>query len=204
MRFKTHFNPIHRLALAAAATCVWSFPAATQASTLPTLPTLVWNANPEPDVTAYKVYIGSSSGVYPTVINISGDTRSPLPPVEEGATMYLAVSAVNSAGLEGPRSAELVVIADAPSPVVAPSFSMGSQSQGKLQWKYPAGAAIPANNFTVYSSDDLVNWTPASQIAASSPTSSDSEWLYFDFPYQADKPRMFFKVGASNAFGETL
>ena len=107
-------------------------------------------------------------------------------------------------GVEGNRSSELVIIADTPSPVVSPSFSMSSPGQGKIQWKYPKSASNPADGFTVYSSEDLVNWAPATEMSIGSPTGSDPQWLYFGFNYQANKPQMFFKVGATNPFGETL
>ena len=44
------------------------------------------------------------------------------------------------------------------------------------------------------------NLTTRSVLCA---TSSDAEFLYFEWPYLATKEKMFFKVGAGNAFGET-
>ena len=40
-------------------------------------------------------------------------------------------------------------------------------------------------------------------VAPEDATSSDAEFLYFEWPYLATKEKMFFKVGAGNAFGET-
>ena len=194
-------SPSRFLSLAAATACLWLLPGALQAATWPSL---VWNSNPEQSVTGYKVYVGSSSGVYPTVLTVTGATRTVLPTVPMGSKMYIRVSAVTFDGVEGNRSSELVIIADTPSPVVSPSFNMSSPGQGKIQWKYPKSSSNPAKSFTVYSSPDLVNWTPATEMSIGSPTSSDSQWLYFGFNYQANKPQMFFKVGATNPFGETL
>lgn len=206
MHFKTLFsNPCRRFALALAAAGSWWIPSAASAAVAPGSASLVWDANPESNVTGYNVHIGDSSGNYFTVINVVGDTRMELPTFAMGTTLYLAVSAINSEGLESSLSAELVVVVDVPAPVVSTSFSMNAPGQGQLQWKYPRNATVGADRFTVYASEDLVSWIPASEVLISDPASSDSDWLYFDFPYDtAAAPRMFFRVGAANAFGEIL
>ena len=135
-------------------------------------------------------------------LDVPGTTKVLLPPVNLGTTYYLAVSAYNSAGEEGPRSAELVVTAAVPEPAASTSMSFSAPGQGQLQWRYPKSNGATAESFTVYASEDLVTWSPAGTVSAASPSSSDDEWLYFSFPYEAGKPRMFFRVGASNAFGE--
>lgn len=163
---------------------------------------LEWDANFEPDIAGYKVYVGTESGSYPSVINVVGSTKVALPKVNLGTTLHIAVSAFNFEGIEGPLSSELVVIADVPAPAASTSFTMNSPGQGQIQWKYPKNAAVSPDRFTVYASEDLVNWVPASDVLISESASSDAEWLYFDFPYAADKPRMFFQVAAANAFGE--
>jgi hypothetical protein len=204
MRIKTLYPTSRRRILALALACCASIPAFLQATVIPSnSAALEWNPNPEPDITGYKVYIGSVSGTYATVINVVGAAWTTLPSVPLGSTLYLAVSAYNTSGLESPRSAELVVTADVPKPAAATSFTLSSAGNGQLQWKYPKNASIPPDRFTVYASEDLVNWNPTSEILPSASASSDAQWLYFAFPYVSDKPRMFFLVGASNAFGES-
>lgn len=204
MQSKTHSAftfSCHTLKFAAA--CVCLLPLATQAAVTPSDgASLAWSPNPESDVVGYHVYVGAASGSYDTIIDVVGETQAALPQVSLGTTLYLAVSAYNAAGLESPLSSELVVTVDVPKPVAAPSFTMSSAGQGKLRWKYPKNATTQADRFTVYASEDLVNWSPASEVLGSEPVSSDAEWLYFEFPYVANQPRMFFQLGASNAFGE--
>jgi hypothetical protein len=167
------------------------------------LVSLAWNPNPEPDIAGYKVHFGTQSGVYSEVIDVSGATSISLPQMIMGSTYYLAVSAYNTAGQEGPRSAEFSVTAAVPSsPALSTNFGMAGTGQGKLQWKYPQTAASTADGFKVYASEDLQIWTETANVDPASAASSDAQWLYFDLPYQVTKPRMFFRVAASNAFGE--
>jgi hypothetical protein len=205
MRLETKTLTVRRrLAFVLAFVSSLVLPAAVHAAGEPA-PTvsLAWNANPEPDIAGYKVHFGTQSGTYSDVIDVRGATATALPQMLMGTTYYLAVSAYNTAGQEGPRSAEFSVTAAVPSsPALGTSFAMGGSSQGTLQWKYPQAAAGTADGFTVYSSEDLRIWTEAAQVDPGDAAGSDSQWLYFNFPYQATKPRMFFRVAASNAFGE--
>lgn len=188
-----------RLPLLAIAICPF---VASAAVTPSSSVSLEWNANPESDVAGYKVYFGTESQNYTAVINVVGATKTELPAVSLGSTYYLAVSAYNAAGAESPRSAELKVTAEVPTGVVDTSMSFSAPGQGQLQWRYPKSNVPGADKFTVYASEDLQTWNPAGTVSATDSTSSDGDWLYFNFPYAADKPQMFFKVGSSNAFGE--
>jgi hypothetical protein len=163
---------------------------------------LEWSANPESDVVGYKVYFGTESTNYSAVIDVVGATKTELPAVSLGTTYYLAVSAYNAAGEESPRSAELKVTAEVPAAVADTSMSFSAPGQGQLQWRYPKANVPSADKFTIYASEDLKTWNPAGTVPVSASSSSDANWLYFEFPYAADKPRMFFRVGSSNAFGE--
>ena len=188
-----------RLSLLAIAAC----PFAASAAVIPSASVfLQWNANPEPDVVGYKVYFGTEPQNYSAVIDVVGATNTELPAVSLGSTYYLAVSAYNAAGQESPRSAELTVTAEVPVGVAGTSMGFSSPGQGQIQWRYPKSGAPAADKFTVYASEDLKTWTPAGSVSSASSSASDANWNYFNFPYAADKPRMFFKVGSSNAFGE--
>jgi hypothetical protein len=208
MRLETQIR-LHRRGLA----CVLAFlsslfvlPAALYAADAP-LVSLSWNANPESNISGYKLHFGTQSGVYSTVLDVGNSTQVQLPLMQMGGTYYMAVSAYNSAGFESPRSAEFLVTAATPPEAVGMSFTMGSGTtagQGNLKWKYPKASQAAVDRFAVYSSEDLVNWTEAARLATSAASSSDSQYLYFDYPYQTTtRPKMFFKVAPRNAFGET-
>jgi hypothetical protein len=70
----------------------------------------MWNANSDSDLAGYKVYVGTSSGLYmypgsPFVIgNVTSYAMTNLP---VGQTYFFALSAYDSAGNESPLSAEV-------------------------------------------------------------------------------------------------
>ncbi len=205
MHLETLFPAVCRRALALAFVSALVLPAAVHAAGEAAPPvSLTWNANPEPDVAGYKVHFGTQRGVYSNVIDVPGNTATALPQMLMGSTYYVAVSAYNTAGEEGPRSAEFSVTAAVPSATLDNSFAMTGQGEGKVGWKYPKSAtSVPADGFKVYASEDLTRWTEAGRISPADASRSDDQWLYFEFPYQATRPRMFFKVAAGNAFGES-
>ena len=198
-----------RYALALAALSPVLLVCAAEAADVPAAPVnLTWNPNPETDIAGYKVHFGTSSGNYSQVIDVPGGNSAALPQLILGNTYYLAVSAYNTAGLEGPRSVELRLSAAPPAPAESTSFTMSAPGSGKLAWKHPktggtSAAAGTPEGFAIYGSEDLVNWALVENVAPEDATSSDAEFLYFEWPYLATKEKMFFKVGAGTAFGET-
>lgn len=204
---KTSF--VRRYALAVVALSPLMIFSASQAADVPAAPVnLVWNPNPESNITGYKVHFGSSSGNYSQVIDVQGQNFAQLPQLILGNTYYLAVSAYNSAGQESPKSSELVLSATPPAPTEGTAFTMSGPGTGKLAWKHPKGSTTaaaggPAEGFAVYGSEDLVTWTLVQNVGADDATRSDGQYLYFEWPFSATKQKMFFKVGAGNAFGET-
>ena len=69
--------------------------------------TLVWDANSEPDLAGYKVYSGTSSRQYSSVLDVGDVTQHQLTNLTQGTTYYFALTAYNSAGLESDFSAEI-------------------------------------------------------------------------------------------------
>jgi len=67
--------------------------------------TLSWDANLEPDVSGYKLYVGTSSQNYSAPIPVTGITKTLSLPKD---TLHFAVvTAVNTSGLESTVSSEL-------------------------------------------------------------------------------------------------
>jgi hypothetical protein len=83
--------------------------------------TIIWGPSTDADVTGYTVYKGSSPGVYDSSYSLGDTNEFTLPGVEEGETLYFAVSAVDRSGLEGELSAEVKY---PPDPVVPPDFDV--------------------------------------------------------------------------------
>lgn len=204
MRYKPNFSHLLRNILILALPFGAWIPGEVQAAVTPSYSCLLeWNPNWEPDLVGYKIHIGETSGNYTHVIDVVGVSRTILTDVPLGSTLYCAISAYTSSGLESPLSEELVVKVGAPKPVVDTSFTIQSPGQGQLQWRYPNDTAFPAERFTVYASEDLVNWLPVADVFIDEFERSDGDWHYFIFPWVADRPRMFFRVGASNAYGDS-
>lgn len=68
--------------------------------------TLAWDANPEPDMSEYRLYVGTAHEIYaqPIVVKATQQTVS----LPAGTLHYAIVTAVNTSGMESLPSAELV------------------------------------------------------------------------------------------------
>ncbi len=69
--------------------------------------TLAWDANPEPQVAGYFVYIGTSPGVYTTTLNVGRVTAYTFTSALPGTTYYVSLAAYAAGPLVGPRAADV-------------------------------------------------------------------------------------------------
>ena len=71
--------------------------------------TLAWDASPEPGVTGYIVYYGTSSGTYTQQLDAGNTTSAsvPDPNPASGSTWYFVVTAYTSDGVESDPSNEI-------------------------------------------------------------------------------------------------
>jgi len=88
--------------------------------------TLAWNSNPETDLLGYKVYYGTSSGVYGTNIDVGLQTTYTITGLPAG-NYYFAVTAYNAAYLESSYSNEV-------------SADLTAAAQGTLVFPHPYAA----------------------------------------------------------------
>jgi hypothetical protein len=70
--------------------------------------TLAWDPNPEPSVTGYRVYYGTSSYYYSNVIDVGNRTDCTITGLLPGMTYYIAATACSSTGDESNFSGEIV------------------------------------------------------------------------------------------------
>jgi hypothetical protein len=68
--------------------------------------TLAWNANSEPDLAGYRLYVGRASHAYHQFVE-SSSTTATVSNLIEGTTYFFAVTAYNTAGAESGFSAEV-------------------------------------------------------------------------------------------------
>lgn len=83
--------------------------------------TFAWDANSEPFVVGYRVYIGTSPSVYSEFYDAGHETSFTFRTGIAGRRYYVAVSAYAAGKVEGPRSSEIsTVIGSTTSPVPPP------------------------------------------------------------------------------------
>lgn len=71
---------------------------------------VTWDANTEPDLAGYKIYYGTQSRTYDTIINIGADTIKLLNGFEVDKEYFFAVTAYDSAGNESEYSDEVSIV----------------------------------------------------------------------------------------------
>ena len=76
---------------------------------------LSWNPSTAANVGGYKVYYGTSSGVYTTSVNVGNNTSYQISGLQQGTPYFFAVTAYDlSQTVEGSPSAEITAIATTP------------------------------------------------------------------------------------------
>jgi hypothetical protein len=78
---------------------------------------LAWNANPETNISGYRVSYGTTLGTYPNAVSVGTTPAATVSGLNEGTTYYFVVAAINNAGQQSPNSAVVSYFV----PVVAPS-----------------------------------------------------------------------------------
>ena len=94
--------------------CAFSLEASAQSVEATGQPvTIAWDANPEPSVTGYQVYVGTSSHDYTQIVDVGARTTFTLANGVAGHSYYFAVSAYADGHLEGPQSDEIWTVVEA-------------------------------------------------------------------------------------------
>ena len=84
--------------------------------------TIAWDPNPEPTVTGYIVYVGSSAGTYTSSYDVGKTTTFTLPNAVAGTTYHMAVRAYSSGTDMSPMSADLSASLAAATTLTAPTL----------------------------------------------------------------------------------
>jgi Fibronectin type III domain len=69
--------------------------------------TLAWDPNLDPTIAGYRLYYGTSSGVYTQQIEVGNTTATLVSNLADGQTYFFAVTAYNAAGAESTPSNEV-------------------------------------------------------------------------------------------------
>jgi hypothetical protein len=69
--------------------------------------TIAWDANAEPEVAGYKLHYGTSSGQYPSLSDVGGQTACTLAGLQAGVAYFFAATAYDTYGSQSSYSQEV-------------------------------------------------------------------------------------------------
>jgi hypothetical protein len=105
--------------------------------------TLKWDPNPAPNLAGYRVYYGTSSGVYTQEIDVGNMTATLVSNLKEGRTYFFAVTAYNTAA-ESLPSNEVSYTVPVSRATPAPAAAAAAPAATTRATPAPAAAAAPA------------------------------------------------------------
>lgn len=72
--------------------------------------TVAWDANSETNIAGYRLYYGTSSRVYPTVLDVGKTTMASISNLVSSGQYYIVATAYTTSGLESDYSSELTAL----------------------------------------------------------------------------------------------
>jgi Fibronectin type III domain len=128
---------------------------------------IAWNAESDPNVAGYAVYLGATNGTYTSRFDVGTNTQITVSSLGEGQTYYFAVAAYDSARMEGTKSTGIPYLVPG---LVRAVFSAGPGS--------PMNISFPVANahwYQVQASTNLRTWTNVLQT----PVESVNSWVTY-------------------------
>jgi hypothetical protein len=138
--------------------------------------TLAWNANPEPNIAGYVIAYGTTSGTYPSTVDVGNRTTWQLTGLTGGQRYYFVVRAYNSTGALSPNSAEVdthalsvsVTSNISPLPVIGQPISwVASSSSAAAEYAFYRFSSGVWTLVQDYSPLNTYTWTPTPVDAGS-------------------------------------
>ena len=129
--------------------------------------TLAWDANPEPDVTGYRLLYGTTSGDYTQAIDAGNTTTATVANLVTGIPYFFVATAYNNSGLESLPCPEIVVVSGNNAPMVSSVINQTiseNTSTGTLAFTV-GDAETAAGSLTVTGSSSNPALVPAASIA---------------------------------------
>jgi hypothetical protein len=131
--------------------------------------TLMWDANPEPQVTGYIVHVGTQPGAYTQHVDVGLSTGYAFTSAVAGQQYCFAVSAYFAGPVEGSNSTEVCGFSNAPPLLAAPGNQQSMVSQAtslQLQGSDPQGQPVTYSatglppGLTLMASTGFISGTP--------------------------------------------
>ncbi len=163
--------------------------------------TLGWDAVPEPNIQAYRLYVGTASAQYSTTYEAGAVLSFQIDDLEIGRTYYFSVKAIDTTGAESDFSTELVItIAPPPLPVGAALGTLADGQHG-LKWSFPISELGSSPEFVIEASEDLVTWTEVGTVLPDQSIGGDEQSAEFSWPISTAGGRMFYRLTSRNWMG---
>ena len=129
--------------------------------------TLAWNPSPSGGVRGYRVYIGTRSGFYTSVMDVGNGTAVTVSSLTAGGVYYFAITAYDAGGLESAFSNELSYTPVEVAVPVTATLQLSRATAGGLVLTVtgPAG-----RTYDLLASADLRSWAVIRVVSLSSST----------------------------------
>ncbi len=152
--------------------------------------TLVWDPSLDPRVAGYAIWYGTTSGVYPTRVDVGNRTMVTISNLVIGQTYYFVATAYTADGLESPPSNEVGY-------TVPGLLSVShTKARGLAMVQF---AGYPGETVAVQASEDLKNWTTLYQLQP-----SVSQVIKIVDPASAYLPKRFYRLMGPNVGARKL
>ena len=144
--------------------------------------TLAWDPNPAPGIAGYRLYYGTSSGNYGTVLAAGTATTSTASNLTEGATYYFAATAYDTNAIESDFSTEVIytvpITSSNRAPTLNPLVNVSINESAPLQTVNLAGISSGATNenqtLTVTATSSNPGLIPNPAVLYTSPNATGS------------------------------
>src|SRR5438132_888633 len=141
--------------------------------------TLAWDPSVGSHIAGYRLYSGTTSGVYTQIIEIGNTTSTSVSNLTPGQKYFFAVTAYNTSALESVKSNEVSYTAPTPPPTPTPTppapssltASPMSSSQINLAWKDNSNNET---GFKIQRSTDGITFTRIAAVGANTKSYVDT------------------------------
>jgi hypothetical protein len=143
---------------------------------------LGWNPDTDPGTVGYVLYYGNGSGSYSNRVDVGTNTTATVSNLKEGQTNYFVITGYNVAGVEGPRSTEIVY--NVPGVLLT---SPKSNPTSPMNLKFPAA---PGHWYEVQATTDLKTWATIFQTT----TAASNGWINYQDAQTNALGRRFYRL----------
>lgn len=154
--------------------------------------TLAWDANTEPDLAGYRLHRGQQSGSYDSSEDVGNVTTYPLTGLDDGATYYFAVTALDGNNNESGYSNEVSTTFAPAAPGAVAAGDGTFPDRVRVTWQDVSGET----GYTVHRADTLNGTYTQVGTAVAGATS-------FDDSLSCGGTVYYYRVGAANSGGSS-